>query len=86
MSFEVHPARLRGAANAIRADVATSDMRHRFAAYRVGEIDGWRSLFAFKTAASAFAGIMSEQLGVIANSFTLGANDSSDADLVAVEV
>ncbi len=65
------------ASGEITAAVAGSELRHRFTAYRVGNIVGWRHLFALATAAAAFTEASAGQLGLIANAIALGADDAS---------
>ena len=87
MTMSVHTERLLTASGDIRSSVAQSGLQPRLQTPRVGDLQAWRHLSAFTTAAEAFAAASAEQLAVIANAIALGADDAGRADqlqLVAV--
>ena len=81
-SVSANTSRMMEAADGITAAIAASDLRHRFMSYRVGDIVGWRQLFALNAAAGAFTEVVSTQLATIAAAIALGANDVRQADVV----
>ena len=80
MTMFVHTERLLTAAGDIRSSVATSNLQHHLHTPRVGDLQAWRHLSAFTTAAEEFAAATAEQLAVIANAIALGADDAGRAD------
>ena len=80
MTMSVHTERLLQASGDIRSSVAQSDLQPHLRTPRVGDLQAWRHLSAFTTAAEAFAAASAEQLAVIANAIALGADDAGRAD------
>lgn len=87
MIMSVHTERLLTASGDIRSSVAQSDLQPWLRTPRVGDLEAWRHLSAFTTAAETFVAASAEQLVVVANAIALGADDAGRADrlhLVAV--
>lgn len=81
MILAANTERMIEASGTITTAIAGSDLRHHITAHRVGNIVGWRQLWALTSAAGAFAQASAGQLGVIATAIALGADDVIRVDL-----
>lgn len=82
MTLSATPERLVEAGTTMRSLLVSSGLQQHFDSVTLGDPDGEEQILELTTAAGAFPEAFSGEVGVVANAFTLGADDVVLADSV----
>lgn len=83
MSLSIRPQRLDRIADSMRRRLEQNDLTDSLPTVAVGYVSPSMDLARLSAAAGGFRDALAEQITVIANAFSLGADDAKAADVVA---